>query len=70
MEALGDVAGDDPLRQALDDCRLADPRLADQDRVVLGPSAEDLDDAADLRIAADDRVHLALAGHLDEVTLP
>ena len=28
---------------------------------------EDLDDAADLGVAADDRVHLALAGQLDQV---
>ena len=28
---------------------------------------EDLDDPADLRVAADDRVHLALPGELDEV---
>ena len=67
LEALGDVAGDDPLGQALDDRRLADARLADQDRVVLGPSREDLDDPADLRVAAYDRVHLAVAGHLHEV---
>ena len=67
LQALGHVARDDPLGQALDDRRLADARLADQDRVVLGPPAEDLDDPADLRVAADDRVHLALAGQLDEV---
>src|SRR3954466_4701733 len=47
-QALGDVAGDDPLGQALDDRRLADARLADQHRVVLGAAREDLDDAADL----------------------
>ena len=35
FEALGHVAGDDPLGQALDDRRLADARLADQHRVVL-----------------------------------
>ena len=67
LQALGDVAGDDPLGQPLDDRRLAHARLADQDRVVLGPPAEDLDDPADLRIPADDRVDLPLAGQLDEV---
>ena len=67
LQALGDVARDDPLGQALDDRRLADARLADQDRVVLGPAAEHLDHAADLGVAADDRVHLALAGQLDQV---
>ena len=43
LEALRDVAPDDPLGQALHDRRLADARLADQDRVVLRPPAEDLD---------------------------
>ncbi len=64
---FGHVARDDPLRQPLGDRRLAHAWLADQDRVVLGPPAEDLDDAADLGIAADNRVDLALAGELDEV---
>ena len=38
-QPLGDVAGDDPLRQPLGDRRLADAGLADQDRVVLGAPA-------------------------------
>ena len=59
LERLGHVAADDALGQALDDGGLADARLADQDRVVLRPAAEDLDDAADLLVAADDRVELA-----------
>ncbi len=46
---------------------LPDARLADQDRVVLGPPAQDLDDATDLRIAADDRVDLSLTRQLDQV---
>jgi len=37
-KALGDVARDDPLRQPLDDRRLTDARVADQDRVVLRPA--------------------------------
>ena len=37
-EALGDIALDDAQGEALDDGGLAHPRLADQDRVVLGPS--------------------------------
>ena len=39
LEALGDVAADDPLGEALDDRRLADAGLADEDRVVLRPPA-------------------------------
>ena len=67
LQALGNVARDDALGQALDDGGLAHAGLADQDRVVLGAPAENLDHAADLRVAADYRVHLAPAGQLDEV---
>jgi hypothetical protein len=66
-QRLGDVLVDDPLREALDDRGLADARLADEDRVVLGAAGEDLDDAADLVVAADHRVELALAGLVGEV---
>jgi len=67
LERLGHVAGEDPLGQPLDDGGLADPRLTDQDRVVLRPPAQDLDHAADLGVAPDHRVHLALTRHLDQV---
>src|SRR5204863_40405 len=36
LERLGNVAGDDALREPFGDRRLADARLADQRRVVLG----------------------------------
>ena len=39
LERLGDVAAHDPLGEALGDGGLADARLADEDRVVLGPAA-------------------------------
>ena len=55
------------LGQALDDGGLADAGLAEQHRVVLGAAGEDLDDALDLVLAADDRVELALAGQLGQV---
>ena len=67
LQALRDVAGDDPLGQALDDRGLADAGLADQHRVVLGAAGQHLDDAADLGVPADDRVDLAVAGPLGEV---
>ena len=63
-QRLGHVAGDDALRQALDDGGLADARLADEDRVVLGTAGQHLDDPADLGVAPDDRVELAVAGPL------
>ena len=60
FEALGHVAADDALRETFDDRGLADAGFADQHRVVLGAAREHLDDAADLFVAADDRVELAL----------
>ena len=67
LQPLRDVAGDDPLGEALGDRRLADAGVADQHRVVLRPAREDLDHAADLLVAADDRVELALLGELGQV---
>ncbi len=64
LRRLGHLARDDALRQPLGDGGLADARLADQHRVVLLAAREDLDDALDLLLAADDRVELALAREL------
>ena len=58
LEAFGHVALDDALGEALDDRGLADPGLADEDRVVLGAATQHSDDAADLLVAADDRIEL------------
>ena len=59
---FGHVAGGDFLGEALDDGGLADAGFADEDRVVLGAAAEDLDDALDFVGAADDGIELALRG--------
>ena len=67
LEGVGDVAGHDPLGEPLDDGGLADAGLADQHRVVLGTPRQHLHDAADLGVAADDRVEPALLGGLGEV---
>ena len=67
LQPLRHVAADDALGQPFDDGRLADARLADQHRVVLGPAGQHLDDAANLLVAADDRVELALPGRLRQV---
>ena len=67
LQPLGHVAADDALRQPFDDGGLADAGLADQHRVVLGAAREHLDDAADLLVAADHRIELALARQLGEV---
>ena len=67
LQALRHVAVDDALRQAFDDRGLADPGLADQHGIVLGAAREHLDRAADLLVAADDRVELAFARRLGQV---
>ena len=58
---LGHVALRDAPGQALGDRGLADAGLADQQRVVLAAAAQDLDDALDLVLAADQRIDLAVA---------
>jgi len=55
------------MRKPFHDGGLADARLADQDRIVLGAAGEHLDRAPDLLVAADDRIELALGGGLGEV---
>ena len=68
LEAVGHVPGDNPAGKALDDGGFADTGFADEDRVILGAAGEDLDGAADLLVAADDGVELALAGEAGEVS--
>ena len=67
LQALRHVAVDDAERQALGDGGLADAGLADQHGVVLGAAGEHLDRAADLLVAADDRIELAFARRLGQV---
>ena len=67
LQAFGNVARNDALRQPLDDRRLPDARLADQTRVVLGSSRQHLHHPPDLGIAADHRVHLVVLGQRHQV---
>ena len=67
QQHLGHFALDDAARQPLGDRGLADPGVADIERVVLRPPAQDLDRAVDLGLAADQRVDLAALGLLVEV---
>src|SRR3989304_4220123 len=55
-------AGLSILDAALDDRRLADAGLANQDGVVLRAARQDLHHAAHFVVAADHRIELALAG--------
>ena len=66
-QGLRDVARNDALGEAFDDGRLADAGFTDEDRVVLGTAGQDLDDAANLVVAANDRVELTFARHLGQV---
>ena len=66
-QALGNIARDDALGQALDDRGLTDAGLADQHRVVLGATGQHLHDAANLVVAPDDWVELAFARALGQV---
>ena len=61
------IAGGDAPREAFDDRGLTDARLAREDRVVLPAAHEDVDDLADLVVAADDRIDLALPRLLGEI---
>jgi len=67
LQALGHVSARDPLSQPLDNGRLADARLSDQDGVVLGAPGENLDDAPDLVVAADDGIEFPPTCELGEV---
>ena len=67
LQPLGHVTAHDTLGKALGDGGLADARLADEHRVVLGFTRQDADDIADLRVAADDGVKLLAAGAPDKV---
>ena len=67
LEAFRHVAVDDPQRQTLDDRGLADAGLADQHRIVLGAAGKHLNGAADLLVAPDHRIELAVARRLGQV---
>ena len=67
LQALRHVTRDDSLREALDDRRLADAGVADENGIVLRAAREDLDHAADLLVSPDHRVELALLRGLRQV---
>ena len=67
LQTLGDVACDDALGEALGDRRLSHAGLADENRVVLRPARQHLHDAADLLVAADDRIELARLGERGQI---
>ncbi len=66
-EEVRDVAVDDLLRQPFDDGGLADARLADQHRVVLGAAAQHLLDPLELDVPPDQRIELRFHGRFGQV---
>jgi|GEM_PF-4805935 len=67
LQALGDLPAHDRLRQSLDDSRLADARLADEDRIVLRAAPQNLDDALQLFLAPDYGIQLALPRQIGQI---
>ena len=67
LQTLRHVAAHDALRQTFDNRGLADARLADQHRVVLGAARKHLDHAADLFVAPDHRIQLACCRQLGQI---
>ena len=55
------------MGQPFDDGGLTNAGLANQDRVVLAPTRQNLNDPADFRVASDHRVDLALASQFHQV---
>ena len=66
-EEVRHVAVDDLLREPFDDGGLADAGLADQDRVVLRPAAENLLHALELDVASDERIEQVLHRRFGQV---
>src|SRR6478672_8270123 len=67
LQAFRYVAVDDTQREALNDRRLADARFTYQHGIVLGSTRQDLNRAADLFVATDNRVELSFARNLREI---
>ena len=68
MKHGGYIAIDDSLGQPLRHGAFPHTGFAYQNRVVLCSAGEDLHDALDLLLAADDRINLAFPGHLGQIT--
>ena len=68
FQDVRNVTGDNSLRQAFDDGGFADARFADQHRIILRAPRKNLHDAANLFIAADDRIELLFPRQFRQVT--
>ena len=67
LEGRRYIAGHHAQREPFHHGGLAHARLAGQDRIVLPPAGEDVDDLPDFKVPADHRIDLPLAGPLREI---
>src|SRR6185295_2189293 len=67
LKSLRDVPGDDSLGEALRNSGLADAGLSEKAWVILGSAGEYLNDALDLRVAANNGVQLFVACQFGEI---
>ena len=67
FEQIGHVLAEQACGEAFGERGLADPRVADEDRIVLPSAAENLERALQLRGASDQRIELAGAGAIGQV---
>ena len=67
LQRFRHVAVDDAQREALDDRRLADAGLADENGIVLGAARQNLDRATDFLVATDHRIKLARSRGLGQI---
>ena len=67
LEPFGHLVTGDELGESFDDGGLPDPRLSDEDGIVLLPAAQDLHHPLDLVRTADGGVELALTGEIGQV---
>ena len=67
VKRFWNLIGSDCLRETFNDCRLANARFADKNRVVLGTAAEHLHDAFGFACTTDNWVELLFASELCEV---
>src|SRR5690242_2749987 len=66
VEQFGYITTGDLLCQAFDNSGLTNTCLTDQHRVILGATAENLDDAQDFHVASNHGIELAFKRHTSQ----